>query len=170
MRRKSQECDSTADVKQMTKTLEQQQLSDAPEPAVKEEPAVQLDEAPLDETQPVVQSPREDRISRAVRLELERLQFEKGELGHVDSDVPELYLLIEHLTDVAVFSGTSAWKPTNSWFTTRRDPCSVCSSDRIRFSNFRCLCSKSASERVCSARTSHPPSRTLTAKRCGQLS
>ena len=29
-----QECDSTADVKQMTKTPEQQQLSDAPEPAV----------------------------------------------------------------------------------------------------------------------------------------
>ena len=52
-----QECDSTAHVKQMTKTPEQQQLSDAPEPAVQvvddqddgtveqagEEPAVQLD-------------------------------------------------------------------------------------------------------------------------------
>ena len=91
-----QEFDSTGDVKHMTKTPEQQQLSDAPEPAVqvvddqddgtveqagdepaKEEPAVQLHEALLDETQPVVQSPREDHISRAVRLELERLPFEK---------------------------------------------------------------------------------------------
>ena len=89
-----QECDSTADVEQMTKTPELQQLSDAPEPAVqvvddqddepldvehagdepaKEEPGVRLDVAPLDETQPVVRSPREDRM----RLELERLQFEK---------------------------------------------------------------------------------------------
>ena len=50
-----------------------QQAGDEP---AKEEPAVQLDEA-LDETQIVVQSPREDRISRAVRLELERLWFEK---------------------------------------------------------------------------------------------
>ena len=98
-----QECDSLADVKQVTKTPEQQQLSDAPEPAVQvvsnkddaaqsaqpetaeqagdapveAEPAVQMDKEPLDETQPVVQSPPEDRISRAVRLELERIQFEK---------------------------------------------------------------------------------------------
>ena len=89
----------------MTKTPELQQLSEAPELAVqvvddqddgtveqagedpvvqlddgqagdepaKEEPAVRLDVAPLDETQ----SPREDRILRAVRLELERLRFEK---------------------------------------------------------------------------------------------
>ena len=49
---------------------------DGDEPA-EEEPAVQRDEALLDETQPVVQPPREDRISRAVRLELERLRFEK---------------------------------------------------------------------------------------------
>ena len=43
--------------------------------------AVQLDEAPLDETQPaelpVLQRPPEDRLSRAIRLELERLRFEK---------------------------------------------------------------------------------------------
>ena len=43
--------------------------------------AVPLDEAPLDETQLVVllvvQPPQEDRLSRAIRLELERLQFEK---------------------------------------------------------------------------------------------
>ena len=44
-------------MEQVTKTPEQQQLSDAPEP--------------------VVQSPPEDRISRAVRLELERVRFEK---------------------------------------------------------------------------------------------
>ena len=89
-----QVCDSTADVKQMTKKPQQQQLSDALEPAVqvvddqddgtvehagdqpKKNQQCKLDEAPLDETQPVVQSPREDRISRAVRLELERLRFE----------------------------------------------------------------------------------------------
>ena len=41
---------------------------------------VPLDKAPLDETQlvlPVLQPPPEDRLSRAVRLELERLRFEK---------------------------------------------------------------------------------------------
>ena len=79
----------------------------------KEVPAVRLDTAPLDETQPVVQTPREDRISRAVRLELEQFRFEKE--AKRDSDVPELDLQIEKLNDVAVFSGTSAWKRTNSW-------------------------------------------------------
>ena len=41
------------------------------------EPAVHLNKEPLDETQPVVQSPPEDRISRPVRLELERIPCEK---------------------------------------------------------------------------------------------
>ena len=93
-----QECDSTPDVKQMTKTrtaaaqrragaccTSRQVVDDQDDGTVEqagdepaqEEPAVQLDEAPLDKTQHEVQSPREDRISRAVRLELERLQFEK---------------------------------------------------------------------------------------------
>ena len=36
----------------------------------------------------------------------------------------------------------------------RRDICSACSSDRIRFSSFRCLCSNSASERACCTRSS----------------
>ena len=111
-----QECESTADVNQMTKTPEQQ-LSDAPELAfqvvddqddgtveqagdepAKEEPAVQLDEAPLDETQPVVQSPREDRISNAVRLELERLRFEKAAKRRFQLD-----LEIEHSLTLLCF-------------------------------------------------------------------
>ena len=69
--------------------------------------AVALDEAPLDETQPVVLPVvwpnQEDRLSRAIRLELERLRFER-EKPNVDSGVPELDLQIEHLADDVVYA------------------------------------------------------------------
>ena len=62
------------DAAQSAESETAEQAGDAP---AETEPAVQLDKEPLDETQPVVQSPPEDRISRAVRLELERIRFEK---------------------------------------------------------------------------------------------
>ena len=177
-----QECDSTTDVKQMTKSTAQPQqqsqslpvklellgprhAGDEPDsecPAVAESSGeagnveqagtVPLDEEPLDETQPVVlpvlQPPREDRLSRAIRLELERLQFEKEARRR--------------------FKRARAVSP-NRAPRRGRCQCSVCSSDRRRFSNLRCLCSNRASERACSASTSRLPLRTLTTKRCCQF-
>ena len=169
----------------MTKTPEQQQqLSDALEPAVhvvddqddgtleqagdepaKEEPAVQLDHL----TRRNLWCSRLEKTPSREQCNSSWNDSGSRKKPNVDSDVPELDLQIEHLTDVAVMSGTTAWKRSNSWFTTCCNLCSVCSSDRLLFSNVRCLCSNSASGRACNARTSHLPARMLTTKRCGQL-
>ena len=72
-------------MEQVTETPERQ-LSAAPETAERivnvqdeTEPATQLDENPLDETQPTVQpkAPPENSTSRAVRLVLEGIRFRK---------------------------------------------------------------------------------------------
>ena len=193
-----EECYSTADVKQVTKTPQQQQLSDAPEPAaqvvsdhyVSQKPLSKLATRQRQQSQQYSwtknHSTRRNLWCSRLQKTASREQCDSSwnESGsrmkpNVDTNVPVLGLQIEHrenedrasiFSDVAVLPiETSAWKRTNSKFTTRRDLCSACSSNRIRFSSFRCLCSNSSSERVCSTRTSHLPSSTSITKRCGQL-